>query len=87
MRLVQKPKKEKVMQYGDWFDFCNRSCTAADCGKPLVGEVPQSLIYENGNWYHEVCLLRAKRAFAGARKLAQLGYAIAVYVANRDNPR
>ena len=72
------------MLFGHWTDFCNRSCTASDCGKPLVSDPPQSLIYENGDWYHENCLLRAKRAFAGARKLAQIGYAIAVYVANRD---
>mgnify|MGYP001612866855 CR=1 FL=1 len=68
-----------------WEDFCNKSCSACDCGKKLVGDPPVALAFEDNMWFHEVCLLRAKRAFALASKLAQLGYAIAVYCAAREN--
>jgi len=65
-------------------DFCNKSCP--QCDQPLVGTKPQSLVLgEDKYWYHEGCLLRAKRAFAAAMKLAHLGYIIAEYCATREN--
>lgn len=71
------------MQFGTWENFCNKPCTS--CDKSLIGEKPQALAFEGGDWYHESCLLRAKRAFAAAMVLARLNYSIAEYVANRED--
>lgn len=67
----------------EWFEFCKKQC--AQCDKSLVGDQPQSLIFTDGDWYHERCLLRAKHALADAMRLARLGYAISVYVASRED--
>jgi len=64
-------------------DLSSKSCVS--CDKPLIREKPEVLICERGEWYHEVCLLRAKRAYAQAMKLARLGYAIQEYIAYREN--
>ena len=68
-----------------WEDFLKKSCSASDCGKKLISDPPVALVFENNMWFHEPCLLRAKRAFAQARRLAKLGYYIAEYVAIREN--
>ena len=73
------------MIFGDWIDFCNRKCSASDCDRMLVDDHPEPLVFEDGMFYHEECLLRAKRAFAAAMYLARLGRAIAEYVYYRDN--
>ena len=71
------------MQFGAWVDFCNKQC--GYCDKPVIGDKPVSIVFDGDGWYHETCLLRAKRALAGAMKLARLGYAITAYCATRDN--
>lgn len=68
-----------------WDNFVNQSCAASDCGKKLIGDPPVALAYEDNLWFHESCLLRAKRAYAAAMKLARLSYAIQVYCAAREN--
>ena len=71
------------MQIGSLIDLYDKQCPS--CDKPLIGDIPVPLVWEGEYWYHEPCLLRAKRALAVAMKLAHLGYAIAEYVAYRDN--
>ena len=71
------------MLYGNWEDFANRKC--GSCKKPLVGEKPVALVMEYDCWFHEPCLLAAKRSLAGAMALARLTLAVNEYVAYRDN--
>ena len=75
-------QKGGVMQFGNWEDFANRKC--GSCKKPLVGEKPVALVMEYDCWFHEPCLLQAKRQLAGAMMLARVTSAVAEYQARRE---
>jgi hypothetical protein len=63
--------------FAGWQRFSSKPCP--QCDQPLIGGMPQPLVFENGVWTHGVCLLRAKRALAGATKLATIAYAMTAY--------
>ena len=67
------------MPSGIWADLSDKRC--CQCDQPLDARAIQDL----GEWYHEVCLLHAKRALAEANKLADLAYVIQVYIAHRED--